>query len=124
MKLSGFLSIFELFVTLIAGGKIILADNALHLPTLEAAQEVTLINTVPSAMAELLRIGAVPVSVQAINLAGEALPESLVQEIYKQTGVRQVWNLYGPSEDTTYSTSALIKLRQSFRHAAFEEDSS
>ena len=107
------LSVFELFVTFSSGGKIILADNALHLPTLEAAHEVTLINTVPSAMAELLRIGAVPDSVHTINLAGEALPESLVQEIYKHTGVQQVWNLYGPSEDTTYSTSALIKKNQS-----------
>src|SRR6185369_3797699 len=107
------LSVFELFVTLSAGGKIILADNALHLPALDAADEVTLINTVPSAMAELLRIGAVPARVQTINLAGEALPASLVEKIYQQTGVQQVWNLYGPSEDTTYSTSVLIEKNQS-----------
>jgi amino acid adenylation domain-containing protein len=112
-SLSFDLSVFELFVTLSAGGKIILADNALHLPTLDAAHEVTLINTVPSAMAELLRMGTVPDSVQTINLAGEALPASLVQQIYRQTGVQQVWNLYGPSEDTTYSTSVLIEKDQS-----------
>jgi non-ribosomal peptide synthetase component F/thioesterase domain-containing protein/acyl carrier protein len=82
------------------------------LPTLAAAEEVTLINTVPSAMAELLRLGAVPESVQVINLAGEALPVTLVQEIYEQTNVQQVWNLYGPSEDTTYSTAALIEKNQ------------
>jgi amino acid adenylation domain-containing protein len=108
-SLSFDLSVFELFVTLSAGGRIILADNALHLPTLEAAGEVTLINTVPSAMAELLRLGAVPAAVQIINLAGEALPVALVQEIYEKTKVRQVWNLYGPSEDTTYSTFAMIE---------------
>src|SRR6185369_7435110 len=112
-SLSFDLSVFELFVTLSAGGKIILADNALHLPALDAADEVTLINTVPSAMAELLRIGAVPARVQTINLAGEALPASLVEKIYQQTGVQQVWNLYGPSEDTTYSTSVLIEKNQS-----------
>ena len=111
-SLSFDLSVFELFVTLSAGGKIILADNALHLPTLEAAREVTLINTVPSAMAELLRIGAVPGSVQTVNLAGEALAGSLVEEIYEQTSVQQVWNLYGPSEDTTYSTGASIEKNQ------------
>ncbi len=107
------LSVFELFVTLSSGGQLILADNALHLATLAAADEVTLINTVPSAMAELLRIGAVPDSVQTVNLAGEALPTSLVQQIYEQTRTRQVWNLYGPSEDTTYSTAALIEKNQS-----------
>ena len=54
------LSVFEIFVPLSSGGKVILAENALHLPTLGAKDEVTLINTVPSAMSELLRLGGVP----------------------------------------------------------------
>ncbi|HEY8411306.1 MAG TPA: condensation domain-containing protein, partial [Pyrinomonadaceae bacterium] len=54
------LSIFELFVTLSHGGHVIFANNALQLPELAPAAEVTLINTVPSAMAELLRMKAVP----------------------------------------------------------------
>ena len=41
------LSVFEIFVTWSAGGKVILAENALYLPTLPAKDEVTLINTVP-----------------------------------------------------------------------------
>ena len=98
------LSIFEIFVTLSSGGKIIVAENALHLPTLPERGEVTLINTVPSAIAELVRIGAVPSSVETVNLAGEALADSLVEEIYATTTVKQVYNLYGPTEDTTYST--------------------
>ncbi len=103
------LSIFELFVTLSRGGEIILADNALQLTELAAAAEVTLINTVPSAMAELLRMGAVPESVRVVNLAGEALRQELVEEIYANTQVERVYNLYGPSEDTTYSTYTLVK---------------
>src|SRR5205085_1961337 len=67
------LSIFELFAPLAVGGRVILAANALQLPTLAAANEVHLVNTVPSAMAELVRQGAVPASVRTINLAGEAL---------------------------------------------------
>ncbi len=102
------LSVFELFVTLACGGTVILAENALQLPSLSAAGEVTLVNTVPSAMAELVRAQGVPASVTTVNLAGEALPNALVQQIYGQTNARQVWNLYGPSEDTTYSTYALI----------------
>ena len=54
------LSIFELFATLCCGGKVILAENALMLHTLPAAAEVTLVNTVPSVMAELLRAGSLP----------------------------------------------------------------
>jgi amino acid adenylation domain-containing protein len=103
-SLSFDLSVFELFVTLNSGGKIVLVDNILALQDCKTACEVTLINTVPSAITELLRSGAVPNTVRTINLAGEALPRSLVENLYCQTDVQKVWNLYGPSEDTTYST--------------------
>jgi amino acid adenylation domain-containing protein len=102
------LSVFEMFVPLSMGGKVIIAQNALALPKLPGAREVTLINTVPSAIAELLRMGGVPQSVQVVNLAGEALPTSLAQLIYEKTGVSKVYNLYGPTEDTTYSTYTLV----------------
>ncbi len=103
------LSVFELFVPLSCGGKVILAQNALHLPSLPCAGEVTLINTVPSAIAELHRIDGIPTSVQTVNLAGEALQNQLVQKIYEHSSIQQVFNLYGPSEDTTYSTYALVE---------------
>ena len=101
------LSVFELFVTLSLGGRVILADNALHLAHLRSAEQVTLINTVPSAITELLRLGAIPETVTTINLAGEALKTDLVRQIYKLPHVQRVFDLYGPSEDTTYSTFAL-----------------
>ncbi|MCP4660718.1 MAG: amino acid adenylation domain-containing protein, partial [bacterium] len=102
------LSIFELFVPLARGGKVILAANALELPALPAASEVTLINTVPSAMTELVRMGGIPPSARTVNLAGEPLKNRLVQLIYEQETVARVLNLYGPSEDTTYSTWATV----------------
>ncbi|HET9228124.1 MAG TPA: amino acid adenylation domain-containing protein, partial [Thermoanaerobaculia bacterium] len=102
------LSVFEIFAPLSAGGTVILAANALEIPHLPAAGEVTLINTVPSAMAELVRLGAVPPSVRVVNLAGEALPGALADAIYRTTTAQRVYNLYGPSEDTTYSTWALV----------------
>ena len=101
------LSIFEIFAPLSVGGKAILVQNALYLPSAEGKDEVTLINTVPSAMSELVQMKAVPGSVKTINLAGEALPESLVNEIYRATSVEKLYNLYGPTEDTTYSTYTL-----------------
>ncbi|XXY13216.1 amino acid adenylation domain-containing protein [Sorangium sp. So ce216] len=98
------LSIFELFVTLAAGGKVLLAENALALPTLPARDEVTLVNTVPSAAAELLRCDGIPRSVRTVNLAGEPLPAETVAALHALPHVEKVYNLYGPSEDTTYST--------------------
>jgi amino acid adenylation domain-containing protein len=102
------LSVFEMFVPLSMGGKVIMAENALFLPKLANPDQVTLINTVPSAIAELVRMNAIPASVQVVNLAGEALPTSLAQQTYNSTRVRKLYNLYGPTEDTTYSTYALV----------------
>ncbi len=101
------LSVFEMFAPLSCGGKVILAEDALQLPILKTKEEVKLINTVPSAMAELVRLGALPDNLETVNLAGEPLRTSLVQQIYQQPGIRRVFDLYGPSEDTTYSTFAL-----------------
>ena len=98
------LSIFELFAPLTTGGSLVLVENVLQLADSQKEVSPVLINTVPSAIGELLRLKAVPSSVRTINLAGEALKRPLVEQIYKETSVRRVVNLYGPSEDTTYST--------------------
>ena len=100
------LSIFELLVPLCSGGAAIIARDALELPDLDAASEVTLVNTVPSAMAELLRSGRFPDSVRTINLAGEPLAPALVDAVLRSGAGRRVFDLYGPTEDTTYSTCA------------------
>ena len=71
------LSVFELFVPLSWGGKVILAENALHLHSMPEKNEVTLINTVPSVMTELLAMGNLPDSVRTVNLAGEPLRSEL-----------------------------------------------
>jgi amino acid adenylation domain-containing protein len=103
------LSVFEIFVPLSVGGTVILAENALQLPELPAAGEVRLINTVPSAMTELIRTRSIPETVRVINLAGEPLARKLVQQIHEQTNVDRVVNLYGPSEDTTYTTCGVME---------------
>jgi amino acid adenylation domain-containing protein len=100
------LSVFELFVPLSWGGTVVLARNVLELPDLPAAGEVTLVNTVPSALAELVRTSGLPPGVRTVNLAGEPLPGALVRRLEGLGTVRRVLNLYGPSEDTTYSTWA------------------
>ena len=112
------LSVFELFVPICWGGRTILAENALALPSHPAREEISLINTVPSAMAELARLPVAFPSLRAVILAGEPLPGELVERIYRMAEPGDgparavagltVRNLYGPSEDTTYSTGAVI----------------
>ena len=101
------LSVYEIFLPLARGGTVLLVHNVLDLAELSSREAVTLINTVPSAIDALARIDAIPEGVRAINLAGEPLTRALAQRLHALSPAR-VYNLYGPSEDTTYSTWALI----------------
>jgi amino acid adenylation domain-containing protein len=101
------LSIFELFAPLISGGRVILVENGLALGDVDIELKPTLVNTVPSVMAELLRLKKLPPSIHTVNLAGEPLKPSLVEAIYKETSARRVFDLYGPTETTTYSSYTL-----------------
>ncbi len=103
------LSVFEVFAPLSVGGAVIVSADALELPSLPADPPVTLLNTVPSAGAELLRARGIPASVQIACFGGEALPAVLAEGVYRTTAVRRVFNLYGPSEDTVYSTAACVE---------------
>ena len=98
------LSVFELFAPLSRGGKIILVEDALAAADLLERKDITLINTVPSAMNELLAAVGLPPSIRAVNLAGEPLRPELVEQLYATGTVDKVYDLYGPSETTTYST--------------------
>lgn len=98
------LSVFEMFLPLAHGGSMILVNNVLDLLQGEQGEDITLVNTVPSAAAELLRAQMMPPATRVLNLAGEALPEPLVEKLRDQWPKLAVCNLYGPTEDTTYST--------------------
>jgi amino acid adenylation domain-containing protein len=100
-------SILDLFMPLCLGGKVILARDALELPSLPAAREVRLMFTVPSVARELLRIDGFPPSLETINMGGERLPADLVQRLYAKSHIKRVYDLYGPTETTTCSTFAL-----------------
>ncbi|NQZ20714.1 MAG: amino acid adenylation domain-containing protein [Colwellia sp.] len=100
------LSVFELFLPLSAGTTIRVVDNVLDLASSKYVDDVTLVNTVPSAMDGLTKLNVLPANVKVINLAGEALRSSLVNDIFELNADVSVCNLYGPSEDTTYSTYA------------------
>ncbi|HEX2205126.1 MAG TPA: amino acid adenylation domain-containing protein [Longimicrobium sp.] len=102
-------SVAEVFGVLCWGGTLVLVENALSLADpLPGGRDVGLVTMVPSAAAELLRMGAIPASVRTLNLAGEALPPDLARGLYATGTVRRVLNLYGPTEDTTYTTAAEV----------------
>ncbi|HEX6749439.1 MAG TPA: amino acid adenylation domain-containing protein [Longimicrobium sp.] len=94
-------SVAEVFGTLCAGGALVLVENALELVDAEAVRSAFM---APAAAAELLRRGALPPTLRALNLGGEALPGDLVDALLATGTVRTVRNLYGPTEATVYAT--------------------
>ncbi|HEX6910323.1 MAG TPA: amino acid adenylation domain-containing protein, partial [Longimicrobium sp.] len=101
-------SVAEIFGALCWGGTLVLVENALDLPSV-ADRDIRYASMVPTAAAELLRSGGIPSSVRTLNLAGEALPNDLAQALYGLETVVKVGNVYGPTEDTTYSTYSLVE---------------
>jgi amino acid adenylation domain-containing protein len=102
------ISLFELLAPLLVGGSVVVIENILALPSFH--YPVTLLNTVPSAAAALVDVDGIPASVLTLNLAGEHLPQALVEALYARTQVRKIYDLYGPTEDTVFSTATLRKV--------------
>ncbi|HEX2191399.1 MAG TPA: amino acid adenylation domain-containing protein, partial [Longimicrobiaceae bacterium] len=95
-------SVAEVFGALAWGGTLVLVENALELAAVE--EPVVHASMVPTAAAELLRTGGIPRTVRTLNLGGEPLHPELARALYALDHVEAVGNLYGPTEDTTYST--------------------
>ncbi|MEM7087478.1 MAG: amino acid adenylation domain-containing protein [Bacteroidota bacterium] len=96
------LSVFEMFFALSIGKKIRLLSHALVLDDYLKTDVGILLNTVPSTARILLDRNNSFHNVAMINLAGEPLPLDLAKKLL--TYPVELRNLYGPSEDTTYST--------------------
>jgi amino acid adenylation domain-containing protein len=96
----------ELFGTLCSGGTVVLVENALA--ALPPGRSVLAAPMTPTAAAELLREGRLPPGIRSILLGGEAVPPPLVTAL-AEADVPRVVNLWGPTEDTTYSTSAVLE---------------
>lgn len=101
-------SVMEILGTLSLGGTVVLAETVLELPELPSAHRVRTVITVPSAMQALLAAGPPPEGLRCLVVGGEVLKRSLVEELHAlQPGLRVV-NVYGPTEDTVYSTAAEV----------------
>jgi thioesterase domain-containing protein/acyl carrier protein len=96
------LSIFEFFYSLSVGKPIRIIENGLQLGKYLLGDRFVLINSVPVVIENLLKEGTDLSNVSVINMAGE--PISLYVQQTLDTIGKEVRNLYGPTEDTTYST--------------------
>jgi amino acid adenylation domain-containing protein len=100
-------SVAEIFGTLTHGGTLVLVENALSDPP-PGWEPRTAIMT-PTAATELLDGGRFPAHASAVLLGGEAVAQRLVDRLRALGAMRRVLNLYGPTEDTTYTTCAELE---------------
>ena len=96
------LSVYEFFYPLSIGKPIRLLANGLSISDYIDTDSNILINTVPSVLKTLIEKEVTFSNVVGINLAGEPFPTSITS-YFKDSGIA-LRNLYGPSEDTTYSS--------------------
>jgi amino acid adenylation domain-containing protein len=104
-SLSWDLSVFEVFAPLAVGGTVVVAPDVFALASPRPPADVTFVNTSPSILGRVLQQAPLPASVRTVALAGEALPADLVRRVQRDRPDVAVWNLYGPTETTTYSTA-------------------
>jgi amino acid adenylation domain-containing protein len=96
------LSIFEIFYPLSIGKPVRILENGLHIGEYLSKDRFVLTNSVPVVIEHLLKEGTDLSNISVINMAGEPIPSHVQQGL--DTERIEVRNLYGPTEDTTYST--------------------
>ncbi|KAF7788796.1 hypothetical protein PRUB_a1863 [Pseudoalteromonas rubra] len=101
-------SVMEIIGTLLLGGTVILAKNILALPDLPGAGRVRTCIGVPSALRALLSGYTLPDTLRCLIFGGEVLKPALVKQVYAQQPTLRVINVYGPTEDTVFSTAVQL----------------
>jgi len=101
-------SLMEIFGTLSLGGNIVLGQSALELPQLPAADEIRTCVMVPSSMQALLASSRLPAGIRCVVFGGEALKRPLANRIHALNPAPRIFNCYGPTEDTVFSTASEV----------------
>ncbi|MGW2548072.1 non-ribosomal peptide synthetase, partial [Kitasatospora sp. NPDC001574] len=109
-SLSFDISALELLLPLVTGGRLVLAPDGLAVdgPGLRALIEregVTHVQATPSGWRVLLGAGPLPSGLTGLA-GGEALPLPLARDL--RAGTDRLFNVYGPTETTIWSTCAEI----------------
>ncbi|GAB4560318.1 MAG: hypothetical protein Tsb0020_06870 [Haliangiales bacterium] len=106
------ISVLELFLPLTCGGTIVIATrdqavDGIDLMELMESNAVTVMQATPATWRLLIEAGweGTP-SLQKVLCGGEAWPPGLAREL--GTRAAEVWNMYGPTETTIWSTCARI----------------
>ena len=101
----------ELFLPLVAGGEVVIAPREAvvdprALAELIAAEAPDVMQATPATWRALVEAGWTGAPSLRVLCGGEALPRDLAEALLARAG--EVWNVYGPTETTIWSTSARV----------------
>lgn len=104
------ISVLELFLPLYGGATVVLTDTIAACEPqrlVDQANSVTHLQGTPSMYRLLLAAGWEPKAEQTLLCGGEELTPDLATTLLSglQSGAGQLWNVYGPTETTIWSTS-------------------
>lgn len=106
------ISVLELFLPLICGGRVIIASREATmdgrlLQDLLATSRATVMQATPATWRLLIDAGWQGDSQLRVLCGGEALPQRLADQLLKRCG--ELWNMYGPTETTIWSSLCKIE---------------
>ncbi|MBC8034393.1 MAG: amino acid adenylation domain-containing protein, partial [Chitinophagaceae bacterium] len=101
------LSVYEIFYPLSIGKPLRIIENGLHIGEYLPFDKEVLTNSVPVVVQSLIKEGTDISNISVMNMAGEPIPLHLQQAL--DASKIEIRNLYGPTEDTTYSTVFRLK---------------
>lgn len=110
----------ELYLPLFSGNRIVLAPSMAakdpkQLAALIALHDIRIVQATPTSWRMMLDSGWTGANIKALS-GGEALPHELAQRLSEK--VRSLWNLYGPTETTIWSTASTDLLKEQDNHHA------
>ncbi|MDH5394004.1 MAG: amino acid adenylation domain-containing protein, partial [Gammaproteobacteria bacterium] len=105
------ISVLELFLPLSAGATTVIADKSQAMDGLQLAQiikqqNITMMQATPATWYLMLASGWQGSDHIRLLCGGEAMPQNLVSQLLPK--VKELWNMYGPTEATVWTTCAQI----------------
>ncbi|WP_040496710.1 non-ribosomal peptide synthetase, partial [Fulvivirga imtechensis] len=107
------ISVLEFFLPLITGGQVLLAGESdakdpSTLIRMIRTEQPTIMQATPSTWNMMFANGWTGSKTLKVLSGGERLPEELALKLLKSSG--EVWNMYGPTETTIWSTTGKVRL--------------
>ena len=96
--------VHQIFMTLGHGGTLLIERDLANLMRSRWMEEITSLSATPSILRDLVEATDLPTSVRVVLLGGEVIPPDLIARLHKVPSLRKVFNFYGPTETTIYST--------------------